>query len=259
MKNAVKGRSKTDLTYLYDALEGKLRALESLGRTQEKYGDFLIPLVESCLPEETLLAWERSRNHESTQNTRSLEHLMNFLRKEVQGEEMVQLARTGFGPQHNFRKNDAPVECVIQSELATASVLVSLDAGNVVTLHSGLTAVESKLGWTVFGKQKFCGKDKFTTTLSMHVGNIPLQNLWELEVLGITDPTETVKEREDLSDFREKMKILPEGRYEVELPWKSNLMNLCDNKELAWKRQEKMINKLKCGNFFDDYQNVFSE
>ncbi|GFV65523.1 DUF1758 domain-containing protein [Trichonephila clavipes] len=48
---------------------------------------------------------------------------MNFLRKEVQG------ARTGFGPQHNFRKNNAPVECVIQSDLATASALVSLDSG----------------------------------------------------------------------------------------------------------------------------------
>ncbi|GFY63398.1 hypothetical protein TNIN_427671 [Trichonephila inaurata madagascariensis] len=53
---------------------------------------------------------------------------MNFLRKEVQGEEMVQLARTGFGPQHNFRKNNAPVECVMQNELATASDLVSLDS-----------------------------------------------------------------------------------------------------------------------------------
>ncbi|GFX72934.1 DUF1758 domain-containing protein [Trichonephila clavipes] len=326
MKNAVKGRSKIDLTYLYDELEGKLCALESLGRTQEKFGDFLILLVESCFPEETLLAWERSRNHESTQNTRTLEHLMNFLRKEVQGEEMVQLARTGCGPQHNFRKNNAPFECVIQSELAIAlalkrkmldprincgrsgdavflqtlcvvvklqgvkkrvralidsasqssyiserfinqsavqplrtetichtlfggnqtdpkphqvfsvevselrgmytcnfevlserkicglvpkindqnilkelrgknihltdsscegaeiDLLIGADVmgrlltGNVVTLHSGLTAVESKLGWTVFGKQKFCGKDKFTT-LSMHVGNIPLQNL----------------------------------------------------------------------------------
>ncbi|GFT37373.1 DUF1758 domain-containing protein [Trichonephila clavipes] len=131
--------------------------------------------------------------------------------------------------------------------------------GNVVTLHSGLTAVESKLGRMVFGKQKFCGKDKFTTTLSMHVGNIPLQNLRELEVLGITDPTETVKEREDLSDFRGKIRILPEGRYEVELQWKSNLMNLCDNKELVWKRHEKIINKSKYGNFFDDYQNVFRE
>ncbi|GFX11763.1 DUF1758 domain-containing protein [Trichonephila clavipes] len=264
--------------------------------SREEYGDFLIPLVESCLPEETLLAWERSRN-ESVQNTRSLEHLMNFLRQEVQEEEMMQLARTGFEPQHNFRKNNAPVECVIQSELAAASalgvkkrvralidsgsqssyiserlvnqsavqplssetvchalfggnqtdpklhqvfsvevselrgmytcnfevlsgrkiyglvrkindqnilkelrgknihltdsscegaeidlligadVMGKLLTGNVVTLHLGLTAVESKLSWTVFGKQKFCGKDKFTTTLPMHVGHIPLQNL----------------------------------------------------------------------------------
>ena len=63
MKNAISGRVKTDLPRLYDELEGKLRALESLGTTQEKFGDFLTPLVESCLPEEILMAWERSRNH----------------------------------------------------------------------------------------------------------------------------------------------------------------------------------------------------
>ncbi|GFW01392.1 integrase catalytic domain-containing protein [Trichonephila clavipes] len=111
---------------------------------------------------------------------------------------MVQLARTGFGPQHNFRKNNAPVECVrLRAEidlLIGADVMGRLLTGNVVTLHSGLTAIE--------------------------------------KVLGITDPTETVKEREDLSGFREKMRILPEGRYEVELPWKSNLMNLCDNNDV---------------------------
>ncbi|GFV86647.1 uncharacterized protein TNCV_4185001 [Trichonephila clavipes] len=56
MKNAVSGRTKTDLSALYDELEGKLRSLKSLGRTQEKYGDFLTPLVESCLPEEILMA-----------------------------------------------------------------------------------------------------------------------------------------------------------------------------------------------------------
>ncbi|GFU18036.1 integrase catalytic domain-containing protein [Nephila pilipes] len=46
MKNADTGRSKTDLPALYDELEAKIRALESLGRTQEKFGDFLSPLVE---------------------------------------------------------------------------------------------------------------------------------------------------------------------------------------------------------------------
>ncbi|GFW58310.1 DUF1758 domain-containing protein [Trichonephila clavipes] len=76
----------------------KLRSLESLGRTQEKYGDFLTPLVESCLPEEILMAWERKRNTETgAKGSRTLEHLMTFLRLEVQGEEMVQLAKSGFG------------------------------------------------------------------------------------------------------------------------------------------------------------------
>ncbi|GFX50419.1 DUF1758 domain-containing protein [Trichonephila clavipes] len=69
------------------------RSLESLGKTQDKYGDFLTPLVESCLPEEVLVAWERSRNHQTeSEGSRSLEQLMNFLRQEVKGEEMVLLA-----------------------------------------------------------------------------------------------------------------------------------------------------------------------
>ncbi|GFS81986.1 uncharacterized protein TNCV_1790601 [Trichonephila clavipes] len=65
MKNAATGRVKVDLPLLYDELESKLRSLESLGKTQDKYGDFLTPLVESCLPEEVLVAWERSRNHQT--------------------------------------------------------------------------------------------------------------------------------------------------------------------------------------------------
>ncbi|KAF8763121.1 hypothetical protein HNY73_021336 [Argiope bruennichi] len=109
MKNAASGRSKTDLPALYDELEGKIRALESLGRTQEKYSEFLCPLVESCLPEEILLAWERSQNQRSlseTKNPRTLEFLMNFIRQEVKGEEMINLARAGFGPHPGCRRRD---------------------------------------------------------------------------------------------------------------------------------------------------------
>ncbi|GBN18546.1 hypothetical protein AVEN_162307-1 [Araneus ventricosus] len=93
MKYAASGRTKTDLPALYDELEAKIRALERLGRTQEKYGDFLSPLVESCLPEEILVAWERSRNMKDTSQAedRSLEKLMNFIKQEVKGEEMVEL------------------------------------------------------------------------------------------------------------------------------------------------------------------------
>ncbi|GBN24351.1 hypothetical protein AVEN_76974-1 [Araneus ventricosus] len=100
MKNAVAGRNSPDLATLYDMLERKLRALESLGRTEEKFADFLWnPLVESCLPESVLRAWERSRISEVADDStsqRSLKKLMSFLRHEVESEEMIKLAREGF-------------------------------------------------------------------------------------------------------------------------------------------------------------------
>ncbi|GBO38824.1 hypothetical protein AVEN_224856-1, partial [Araneus ventricosus] len=89
LKNATTGKNAPDLATLYDMLETKLRALESLGRTKEKFADFLEPLVESCLPENVLRAWERSRISESTEGAtsqRSLEKLMCFLRHEVESE-----------------------------------------------------------------------------------------------------------------------------------------------------------------------------
>ncbi|GBN17403.1 hypothetical protein AVEN_61820-1 [Araneus ventricosus] len=97
MKNAVAGRN-SDLATLYDMLETKLRALENLGRTKEKFADFLEPLVESCLPE-SVAAWERSRISgvaDDSTSQRSLEKLMSFLRHEVESEEIIKLARDGF-------------------------------------------------------------------------------------------------------------------------------------------------------------------
>ncbi|GFT72887.1 uncharacterized protein TNCV_2319151 [Trichonephila clavipes] len=181
MKNAATGRAKADLPLLYDELESKLRSLESLGKTQDKYGDFLTPLVESCLPEEVLVAWERSRNHQTeSEGSRSLEQLMNFLRQEVKGEEMVLLARTGLTPTRIHEK-DYHATQVNKVETTTAAALVNMDnPGNSVELESGLTAVETKLGWTVFGKGS-CVKDNIVTTLSMHSMNIPVNKLWELE------------------------------------------------------------------------------
>ncbi|GFT68666.1 uncharacterized protein TNCV_4813811 [Trichonephila clavipes] len=56
LKNTTTGKNAPDLATLYDMLETKLRALESLERTKEKFADFLEPLVESCLPENVLRA-----------------------------------------------------------------------------------------------------------------------------------------------------------------------------------------------------------
>ncbi|GFW40276.1 uncharacterized protein TNCV_1018341 [Trichonephila clavipes] len=146
---------------------------------------------------------------------------MNFLRQEVKGEEMVLLARTGLTLHQNPRKKDYHATQVNKVETTTAAALVNMDnPGNSVELESGLTAVETKLGWTVFGKGS-CVKDNIVTTLSMHSMNIPVNKLWKLEVLGISSPTEIEKQKTELSlnDFNNRMKILPDGRYEVELPW----------------------------------------
>lgn len=128
MKNAAAGNS-SDLATLYDMLETKLRALESLGRTKEKFADFLEPLVESCLPENVLRAWERSRISENTDDAtsqRSLEKLMCFLRHEVESEEMISLAREGFGRDNGsgvvIRKDSRKL---VQRDEPTAATLIS--------------------------------------------------------------------------------------------------------------------------------------
>ncbi|XP_021965025.1 uncharacterized protein LOC110860286 [Folsomia candida] len=54
-------RGKVSLFSLYHKLESQLRALESLGNVTRD--DFLCPLVESSLPSETLVAWQRSSNY----------------------------------------------------------------------------------------------------------------------------------------------------------------------------------------------------
>ncbi|GFW89833.1 DUF1758 domain-containing protein [Trichonephila clavipes] len=84
LKNAMTGKNAPDLATLYDMLETKLRALESLGRTKEKFADFLELLVESCLPENVLRAWERRRISESTDDATNLrkEKETNFSSKD---------------------------------------------------------------------------------------------------------------------------------------------------------------------------------
>jgi hypothetical protein len=76
-------QNKVTLSSLYDKTETQLRALETLGVATDKYAAMLFPLVESCLSEEVLRAWQRSGYVGSVRpsgETR-LESLMSFLKK----------------------------------------------------------------------------------------------------------------------------------------------------------------------------------
>ncbi|GBL66607.1 hypothetical protein AVEN_222571-1 [Araneus ventricosus] len=130
MKNATSARKCADLTTLCDQLESHLRALDTLGSSKEKFADFLSPLVESCLPEDVLRAWERHRTSSILNNDaklpensqRSLENLMDFLRQEVNGEEIISLARSGFECQGKFKRDVVNSK---RNESPSASALIS--------------------------------------------------------------------------------------------------------------------------------------
>ncbi|UYV80331.1 hypothetical protein LAZ67_18002470 [Cordylochernes scorpioides] len=88
---------------LYDKLETQLRSLESLGVDTKENTAWLFPMIESCLPEDVLVAWQRSplNNCDESKNSNSnsssrLNNLLDFLRREVEGEERRLLARRGF-------------------------------------------------------------------------------------------------------------------------------------------------------------------
>jgi hypothetical protein len=89
---------KVTLSSLYDRIETQLRALETLGVATDKYAAMLFPLVESCLMEEVLRAWQRSGYVGASRpngETR-LESLMGFLKSEVENEERITMAIRGF-------------------------------------------------------------------------------------------------------------------------------------------------------------------
>jgi len=101
--NSKEGR--VTLSSLYDRIETQLRALEMLGVATEKYAAMLFPLVESCLSEEVLRAWQR---HSCTslvqQNSQTrLDSLMSFLKNEVENEERITMAIQGLGFGNNIR------------------------------------------------------------------------------------------------------------------------------------------------------------
>lgn len=151
------------------------------------------------------------------------------------------------------------------------SVLVGADvAGKLMTgrrhiLKCGLVAVETYLGWTMMGaiaptEQR---EDAAITTYAMFVHSRKVEDLWSLDVLGIKDPIE-VKSRRDRhreikEDFLKTVCRNEEGRYEVKLPWLENHPALNDNKNMAIRRLQTTVKKLRSDGVFEEYAAVFRD
>lgn len=96
-----KNKGPVKITTFFDDLKAHLEALKSLGVGGDQVAVFLFPMVESSLPEDLLLAWQRSPYYgyeagpEDEQGS-DLQLLMMFLEKEVNNEEQRNLAQAGF-------------------------------------------------------------------------------------------------------------------------------------------------------------------
>ncbi|GBO24486.1 hypothetical protein AVEN_198942-1 [Araneus ventricosus] len=62
-----------------------------------------------------------------------------------------------------------------------------------------------------------------------------------------------------IGEFKNSTKILPDGRYELCLPFKSCVIELPSNEELAWKRHKKMYERAQRNGLLDNYKAVFKE
>ncbi|XP_018378084.1 PREDICTED: uncharacterized protein LOC108770847 [Trachymyrmex cornetzi] len=153
-----------------------------------------------------------------------------------------------------------------QQDTICADVAGKIYTGRIVNLKCGVTAIETRLGWTLLGRApRFKKKESDTvlTVLSMYVQDADITDLWNLDVIGIEDPIRKSTKEEHLQEvlcrFYDTIKIEETGRYEVFLPWKENHPPLSENRETAKRRLGNTIIKLRNDGLLHEYEKVFNE
>ncbi|UYV74700.1 hypothetical protein LAZ67_12000613 [Cordylochernes scorpioides] len=159
----------TSFSTVYVRLSSQLRALGSLGVTTDKCAAILYPMVESALPEDLFVAWERTRHHQKPDEDGKhkssevlLEKLMEFLKHEVEGSERMRLARQPFSSSYpsQFNRDKPPKP---KTSVATAASLIDGENKSKVVramLDSGsqnsyvLEQTASEVGLTMLGKKE---------------------------------------------------------------------------------------------------------
>ncbi|UYV74622.1 hypothetical protein LAZ67_12000313, partial [Cordylochernes scorpioides] len=154
-------------------------------------------------------------------------------------------------------KDDMEIEILLGCD-----VLGSIFMMKSCVLSNGLTASQTRFGWTLMGECQ-PGSD---VSLAHHVTTMTISessitNLWNLDVLGIMDPIE-VKQRDQRDalarrHFLKTVQHSVSGRYVVSLPWTVEKAKIADNREVAMKRLEQTTKKLISLNLYEDYDDIF--
>ncbi|GBO37081.1 hypothetical protein AVEN_95846-1 [Araneus ventricosus] len=161
---------------------------------------------------------------------------------------------------HLSDQRHGPIELLIGADVAR-----KLLTGGYKLLPSGLVAIETRLGWTVMGRTRREKGDENTDLIvtSMLTREISETDLWNLDVIGIKDQAEKQSkiEQEEAArqHFLKTLKRLPEGRYEISLPWLEGLQPPANNRIIAEGRLRRTIKTLQSQNLLRDYEDVFHE
>ena len=143
-----------------------------------------------------------------------------------------------------------------------------------LSLTESLVALDSKFGWVLSGsfgsKENTSDTDVhfanlahtlFTLTTVTDVSDTELKQFWDLESIGIVPKEDMTHDCETLREFEQKIRFdSDENRYVVQLPWKSNADQLCDNYRSTAVRYGKLKYKLdQDANLKKRYENAMCE
>ncbi|GFW29069.1 uncharacterized protein TNCV_2356271 [Trichonephila clavipes] len=151
----------------------------------------------------------------------------------------------------------------LETEEKGSDIIGKLFTGEC-NFSKGLTAVNTRIGWTVIGKLSCESKFELENSLLVHslfTNREKISDLWELDSLGIKDLCEK-KSKLELQDlalkhFENTVLRDDEGRYIVSIPWIEGNERLEDHYSLAKGRLEKTVKTLKFTGRLFDYEQLF--
>ncbi|XP_050517463.1 uncharacterized protein LOC126892072 [Diabrotica virgifera virgifera] len=138
----------------------------------------------------------------------------------------------------------APIEILLG-----ADVVGKLYTGRKYQLQCGLVAVETLLGWTLMGKVPAVASNFSTSMMSiaLFVDSSSVAKLWEIDIIGITDPVEKLTREVAAKEAK---------FFSTRL---SDVTTKVDNLVVARRRLDTTLNKLKKSNLFESYNLIFNE
>lgn len=140
----------------------------------------------------------------------------------------------------------------------------SLLTGRKKSLSCGLIALETVYGWSLTEELKdYESNSASLMVCTSMMAESSVTNLWALELIGIREPaylkSQEERDAEAQQHFLKTVSRNSDGRYCVNLPWLDKLKQVPDNFDVAKRRLDGTMKKLKSMNMVEQYDKIFRD